>query len=117
MLSSSTPQAALTSGLEPELRPWHPHITLARCREISPAMLQKFLKENMDLDAGIVRVAAIHLYSSKLTPAGAIHTCELSGANSFDYLTELQRHAQELAANPADWMPWTYRETLQRLKA
>ena len=43
-----------------------------------------------------------------------IHTCELCGANSFDYLTELQRHAQELAANPAEWMPWYYRETLAR---
>jgi transposase len=41
-----------------------------------------------------------------------IHTCELCSANSFDYLTELQRHAQELAANPAAWMPWNYRETL-----
>ncbi len=26
-----------------------------------------------------------------------IHTCELCGANAFDYLTELQRHAAELA--------------------
>jgi transposase len=43
-----------------------------------------------------------------------IHTCQLCGANSFDYLTELQRHAQELAANPAEWMPWNYRETLVR---
>ncbi len=25
-----------------------------------------------------------------------IHTCELNGANPFDYLTELQRHAEEL---------------------
>ncbi len=31
-----------------------------------------------------------------------ILTCQLCGANSFDYLTELQRHAQELAANPAE---------------
>jgi len=30
-----------------------------------------------------------------------IHTCELCGANPFDYLTELQRHADELARNPA----------------
>ena len=29
-----------------------------------------------------------------------IHTCQLCGANSFDYLTELQRHAQELATKP-----------------
>ena len=41
-----------------------------------------------------------------------IYTCELCGANPFDYLTELQRHAPEVAANPACWMPWNYRETL-----
>jgi hypothetical protein len=41
-----------------------------------------------------------------------IHTAELCGANSFDYLTELQRHAQELAVNPAEWMPWNYRESI-----
>ena len=44
-----------------------------------------------------------------------IHTCQLCGANSFDYLTELQRHAQELATKPAEWMPWNYRETLERI--
>ncbi len=43
-----------------------------------------------------------------------IHTCQLAGANSFDYLIDLQRHAKELAANPAEWMPWNYRETLER---
>lgn len=43
-----------------------------------------------------------------------IHTCEVNGIGSFDYLTKLQRHAAELAANPADWMPWNYRETLAR---
>jgi hypothetical protein len=41
-----------------------------------------------------------------------IHTCQLADANSFDYLTELQRHPGELAASPSDWMPWNYRETL-----
>jgi hypothetical protein len=44
-----------------------------------------------------------------------IHTCELNGANPFHYLTELQRHAEDLTANPAEWMPWNYRETLVRL--
>lgn len=43
-----------------------------------------------------------------------IHTCQLCGANSFDYLVELQRHSQELAACPAEWMPWNYRDTLAR---
>ena len=43
-----------------------------------------------------------------------IHTCQLCGVTSFDYLVELQRHAKELAARPAEWMPWNYRETLAR---
>ena len=44
-----------------------------------------------------------------------IHTAELCGANPFDYLTELQRHAEELKRSPSEWMPWNYRETLQRV--
>jgi transposase len=44
-----------------------------------------------------------------------IATCELCGANPFDYLTELDRHADRAASNPAAWMPWNYRETLASL--
>ena len=40
-----------------------------------------------------------------------IYTCELSGTNPFDYLTELERHADKLSASPRDWMPWSYRAT------
>ena len=42
-----------------------------------------------------------------------IHTCQLGGVDSFDYLTALQRHAGELASDPAKWMPWNYREMLK----
>jgi transposase len=41
-----------------------------------------------------------------------IHTCRLNDVNPFDYLTELQRHAADLAARPEHWMPWNYRDTL-----
>ena len=44
-----------------------------------------------------------------------IHSCELNGANPFDYLTVLLRHAEELKLRPSEWMPWNYRETLARL--
>ncbi len=44
-----------------------------------------------------------------------IATCELCGANPFDYLAELDRHADSAAANPAAWMPWNYRATLAGL--
>jgi 2'-5' RNA ligase len=71
-------EAALIAGLEPDLRPWHPHITIARCRDVSAQSLRKFLKSNAEIEAGMIRVDAFHLYSSKLTPAGPIHTRELS---------------------------------------
>jgi 2'-5' RNA ligase len=71
-------EAALGAGLEPELRPFHPHVTLARCQRISLQSVRKFLKSNVDLDAGMIRVDSFHLYSSKLTPAGPIHTRELT---------------------------------------
>jgi len=41
-----------------------------------------------------------------------IYTCELNDVNPFDYLTQLQEHADELAASPQLWMPWNYREVL-----
>jgi RNA 2',3'-cyclic 3'-phosphodiesterase len=71
-------EAALAVGIEPELRPWHPHITIARCRDVSPQTIRTFLKANSDFDAGMIQVDALHLYSSKLTPVGPIHIRELS---------------------------------------
>ncbi len=41
-----------------------------------------------------------------------IYTCEFRGANPFDYLTELERHADDLASHPQHWMPWNYRQML-----
>ena len=41
-----------------------------------------------------------------------IYTCQLNQANPFDYLTELQRHADQLATTPELWMPWNYRQML-----
>jgi RNA 2',3'-cyclic 3'-phosphodiesterase len=70
-------EAALAAGLEPELKAWHPHITIARCRDVSAQSLRKFLQSNAEFDAGMIRVEDFHLYSSKLTPAGPIHTREL----------------------------------------
>ncbi len=41
-----------------------------------------------------------------------IYTCQLNEVNPFDYLTQLQRHADQLAARPQHWLPWNYHETL-----
>jgi hypothetical protein len=42
-----------------------------------------------------------------------IATCQLAAANPLDYLTEILRHKAEVAADPARWMPWNYREALK----
>jgi hypothetical protein len=44
-----------------------------------------------------------------------IHTCELSNANPFDSLAELQKHPADLTSNPLAWMPWNYADTLARV--
>ena len=71
-------EAALAVGIEPELRPWHPHVTIARCHNVSVQLLRKFLQSNAEFDAGMIRVEAFYLYSSKLSPTGPIHTRELT---------------------------------------
>ena len=45
-----------------------------------------------------------------------IYTCQLNEANPFDYLTQLQRHANQLAVSPAVWLPWNYRAALTQAR-
>lgn len=42
-----------------------------------------------------------------------IHSAELSGANPFDYLTDLQKNAERVRAAPGAWLPWTYIAALE----
>ena len=44
-----------------------------------------------------------------------IHTCELGGFNPLDYFHQLVRHQGALTRNPAAWMPWNYRQTVESL--
>jgi transposase len=46
-----------------------------------------------------------------------IYTAELNGVAPFEYLVALQRHADEVAASPSDWMPWNYQATRARHSA
>jgi transposase len=36
----------------------------------------------------------------------------LNEVNPFNYLTQLQEYAEQVAADPQRWMPWNYREAL-----
>ena len=42
-----------------------------------------------------------------------IHTAQLQGENPFAYLTALLIHRKQVVASPGDWLPWTYRGSLE----
>jgi transposase len=41
-----------------------------------------------------------------------IQTCQLNGINPFDYLMTLEKHGEQVRQQPAQWLPWTYQQTL-----
>jgi transposase len=41
-----------------------------------------------------------------------IYTCELNGANAFDYLNQLQLNAADVMKFSDRWMPWNFRENI-----
>jgi hypothetical protein len=108
------PNSGLGKAITYLLRHWRPLTTFLR---VAGAPLDNNICERALKRAVLHRKNALFYKTLNGAQVGdlfmsLIHTCQLCGANSFDYLTELQRHAQELAASPAQWMPWNYRETL-----
>lgn len=69
--------AVLRAGLEPDLKPFHPHITIGRAKGVSRQALQPFIRKYTEADFGMFEVTGFTLYSSVLSPAGAIHHLEM----------------------------------------
>lgn len=69
--------ALLAAHFNPELRPFRPHVTLARLRDVSAQTLRPFLKSHESEDFCLVEVAAFTLLSSKAGPEGSIYTAEM----------------------------------------
>jgi 2'-5' RNA ligase len=69
--------AVLHAGLEPDLKPFHPHITLGRANGVSGATLLPFLRRNAEAEFGLWRVTGFAMFSSVLSSEGAIHTLEM----------------------------------------
>jgi transposase len=44
-----------------------------------------------------------------------IHTAELNDLDSLDYLTQVMRHPDHVAKCPDQWLPWTYKATVETL--
>jgi len=72
--------AILGAGLNPDLRTFSPHITLARCGDTSAEAAGQWLQAQQDFEAPPFRVASFNLYASELTPDGATHTLQQSFA-------------------------------------
>ncbi len=64
------------AGLAPEQRKFSPHITLARLRDTPLKKITNFLAGNSLYESEPFQVSEFHLYSSLLTPKGAIHQIE-----------------------------------------
>jgi transposase len=110
------PNSGLGKAITYLLRHWGPLTTFLR---VAGAPLDNNIVERALKRAVLHRKNALFYRTLNGAQVGdlfmsLIHTCQLCGANSFAYLTELQRQAQELAAKPAEWMPWNYRQTLER---
>jgi RNA 2',3'-cyclic 3'-phosphodiesterase len=69
--------AVLHAGLEPDLKSFRPHVTLARAKGISRQALQPFIRTFAKTEFGLVKVTGFVLYSSVLGPGGATHRVEM----------------------------------------
>lgn len=66
--------AVLASGLDLDVRTFHPHVTLARLTENAAAAAGRWAQTHRELSAPPIRVEAFDLYSSELRSNGAVHT-------------------------------------------
>lgn len=70
--------ALAPSGFRPETRPYHPHLTLARCSpSVSPNTVQTFLNKHQSFQLPAFPIEHITLYSSTLRPEGPTYREEL----------------------------------------
>jgi 2'-5' RNA ligase len=69
--------AVLSAGLEANLKPFHPHVTIGRAKGVSQQTLQPFLRSFAETEFGLFKVAGFELYSSVLAPGGATHRVEM----------------------------------------
>jgi transposase len=108
------PNSALGGAIRYMLRHWEP-LTLFLRQAGAP--LDNNLCERALKKAILHRKNALFYKTQNGARVGdlfmsLIYTCQLNQANPFDYLTQLQQHADQLVAGPQLWMPWNYREAL-----
>ena len=69
--------AVLHAGLEPDLKPFHPHITIGRAKNVSRPALLPFMRRHADTDFDLWKVTGFALISSLLSAEGPRHEIEM----------------------------------------
>jgi 2'-5' RNA ligase len=69
--------AVLGAGLEADLTPFHPHITMGRAKGVSRESLTPFLRRHAEEELGLWKVTGFALVSSMPRPEGAVHEIEM----------------------------------------
>jgi 2'-5' RNA ligase len=68
--------AVLHAGLEPDLKSFHPHVTVGRAKGISRAALQPLLRRHAATEFDLFKVTEFVLFSSVVSAEGATHSVE-----------------------------------------
>lgn len=72
-LQSDLERRLVATGLEPEDRPFTPHLTIARVGDASAESVHRYLKAHESFETDPFTVGEIHLYESELGPSGPEH--------------------------------------------
>lgn len=75
-LQAKIETACVQAGLPPEGRKFHPHITLARCKNVPEEPANAFIADYGGFDLPAIPVDAFSLYSSRTGRAGAVYAAE-----------------------------------------
>jgi len=67
--------AGLAAGLAAETKPYHPHVTVGRCKGLDAAALRPWLERHAQSDFGTFEVTGFTLYSSILHLDGPEYNC------------------------------------------
>jgi transposase len=109
------PNSGLGGAIKYMLKRWH---TLTRFLEVAGAPLDNNLCERALKKAILHRKNSLFFKTENGAAAGdlfhsLIHTCELAGVNSHDYLMALLNNSPLAQATPKDCMPWNYADSLR----
>jgi 2'-5' RNA ligase len=93
--------ACVRVGLEPERRRYHPHVTLARCKNASQDSVNAFIAFHGGFDLPMIAVDRFYLFSSRMGRSGSVYATEAvyplkseSGSASFEISADGPTHRQ-----------------------